>query len=95
MIDDTWDSKNESKDIVDVESSQLDKQIPEVTDSETKGSRLTSRRELWSFYLYYIVRVVFSACPFFVSSVHQGKQWSLWLQLWSIPVPKLALPCGL
>src|SRR6266404_602082 len=84
MTDGTLGSEDESKDI---ESSQ-------VGASESKGSWLTSRRELWSFYLYYVVRIVFSACHSSFSITHQGKQWFLRLLHWPIPVPKLDQPCG-
>lgn len=69
MIGDTWDSKDDSKVILDIEGSQVDQQTPDVTASGDQGLwTTTSRRELWCFYLYYVVRYcVMLACPLFVS----------------------------
>lgn len=62
MIGDTWDSKDDPNAILDdVEGSQLGsgigQQTLDVTVSEGQGLwTTTTRRELWSFYLYYVVR---------------------------------------
>jgi hypothetical protein len=58
MIGDTWDSKDDAKVILDIEGSQVGKQSPDATVSGGKKGpwTTTSRRELWCFYLYYIVR---------------------------------------
>jgi hypothetical protein len=69
MIGDTWDSKDDAKAILDIEGSQVGKQSPDATVSGGKKGpwTTTSRRELWCFYLYYIVRHHMLACPLFVS----------------------------
>ena len=59
MVGDSWDSKDDHKVILDIEVSQASKQTPDVTASGGKGLwATTSRRELWSFYLYYVVRCI-------------------------------------
>ncbi len=64
MIGDTRDSKDDPKASLDIEVSQVGKQTPDVTASGGQGLWMTtSRRELWCFYLYYIVRCVL--CPLF------------------------------
>lgn len=56
MISDTWDLKDDAK-ALDVEGFQVGKQSPDVTTPGHQGLWTpTSRRELWSFYLYYVVR---------------------------------------
>ena len=62
MIGDAWDSKDDPNAILgDVEGSQLGSGIGQqtlgVTVSGGQGLwTTTTRRELWSFYLYYVVR---------------------------------------
>ena len=59
------------------------------------GEWTTSRRELWCFYLYYVVRFLFSV--FLTRSLmsSKGKQWALRLQFRPVPIPKSSLPCRL
>jgi hypothetical protein len=68
MIGDTWDSKDDPNAILDVEGSQLGSEVGQptlnVTVSGDQGLGITTtRRELWSFYLYYVVRRASSRVP--------------------------------
>ena len=69
MIGDTRDSEDDFNVIQDIEGSQVGEQTPDVTTSGGQGLwATTSRRELWSFYLFYVVRhYVVLACQLFVS----------------------------
>lgn len=59
MVGDTWELRDNPKVILDIEVSQVGKQTPDVTASGGQGLwTTTSRRELWCFYLYYVVRCV-------------------------------------
>ena len=57
MVGDTWDSKDDHKVILDIEGSRVDTQTPDVTTSGGQGlqTMTTTRRELWCFYLDYVV----------------------------------------
>jgi hypothetical protein len=82
-----------------IDQGYIDGRDPKVSGPSPKktylGEWTTSRRELWCFYLYYVVRflfAVFSTC-FLMSS--KGKQWTLRLQFRPVPIPKSSLPCRL
>ena len=94
MVGDTWDSKDDHKVILDIEGSLVDTQTPDVTTSGGRGlwTTTTTHRELWCFYLCYVVRYVLRVTTLRFHELDLGQQWTLRLQLRSIPVPKPALP---
>jgi hypothetical protein len=92
MIGDTWDSKDDTKDILDVEGSQVGKQCPDVTALEGKKGpwTTTSRRELWCFYLYYVGNNGLSGFNFGPSQF----QNLLYLAGYDPSHPPYTAPCG-
>ena len=94
MVGDTWDSKDDHKFILDIEGSRVDTQTPDVITSGGRGlwTTTTTHRELWCFYLCYVVRYVLRVPTLRFHELDQGQQCTLRLQLWSIPFPKPALP---
>ncbi|KAF8271174.1 autophagy-related protein 22-like protein [Lactarius quietus] len=93
MIGDTWDLKDHPKVILDVEglSPQVGEQTSDVAASGGKGLwTTTSRRELWSFYLYYIGNNGLSGFNFGPSQF----QNLLFLAGYDPSHPPFIAPCG-
>jgi len=77
-----WDLKDASG-ATDDKKSNLD---------SPEGEWSTSRRELWCFYLYYVVRFLYLFLAWFLSQSTKGQQRAVRIQLWAVPVPESPLP---
>jgi hypothetical protein len=89
-----WNSKDirADKDLdKDISDSDLSGPPLEVTQL---GEWSTSRRELWCFYLYYVVRFFFFFFACFLSHIlssTEGQQRTLRIQLWPVSIPESPL----
>lgn len=106
MLGGTWDLKDDAK-VLDIEGSQVGKQSPDVTTPGRQGLWTpTSRRELWSFYLYYVVRCARVPTIRFLTSIKGNNGLSgfnfgpsqfqnlLYLAGYDPTHPPFTAPCG-